>query len=549
MPPVKMTRAEYEAKYGTKPVVPSSPAPVKMSRAEYNTKYGIDTPAVESDKGFLGNLAADILRPGARLATNLVNAWQIGWGEKQTDPFSGSFFGQVDRVGNTGKGFVADLKDATGVGLEVASNIPIAKGGKLTFDVFKSALKPGGMRALRAAAIPVIVEGAAGGGMVGAGQALQEDKGAEGVLLDTLKGSAIGAAAAPAVGTLASGAGRIFGRYTNAENVLAKGEDPLIKKATQKEIDDIADYVSPPVDANLKRGLRTEKRGTEYPGIFSKKRFELGDEDYAMAQATKDIVDPNRTANENIDSILKDVDRVHKQEMIPFLQENPSPYDFRDLNKYVNNKMKPSSMLRPNSDNAYAFNTIKNNGMKIISQFPPTTEGIQQARYAIDDMINREFGDAIWDKSGINPMATGAREAAMKLRTVLNDFTEDSLKFKNIEAVNKVDDFLKEAQKRGIKIDDMMQVKEALLKKFGAEILPENELKALVFRNKLRNMSLKLDAADNIWRKESKEVGKTRFQNIKNPLVKNAIGYGSAALAGGYLLPRIFGGGSNNNSN
>lgn len=39
MPPVQMTRAEYEAKYGKAPVVASS-APVKMTRAEYEAKYG-----------------------------------------------------------------------------------------------------------------------------------------------------------------------------------------------------------------------------------------------------------------------------------------------------------------------------------------------------------------------------------------------------------------------------------------------------------------------------------------------------------------------------
>ena len=44
MPPVRMTRAEYEAKYGTKPVVATStldndPIPVRMTRAEYNATY------------------------------------------------------------------------------------------------------------------------------------------------------------------------------------------------------------------------------------------------------------------------------------------------------------------------------------------------------------------------------------------------------------------------------------------------------------------------------------------------------------------------------
>jgi hypothetical protein len=42
---IKMTRAEYEAKYGVQPTVEASPAPIKMTRAEYESKYG-STPQI-----------------------------------------------------------------------------------------------------------------------------------------------------------------------------------------------------------------------------------------------------------------------------------------------------------------------------------------------------------------------------------------------------------------------------------------------------------------------------------------------------------------------
>jgi len=46
MQPVKMTRAEYEAKYGVKPVISTStldttPAPIRMTRQEYQDTYGV----------------------------------------------------------------------------------------------------------------------------------------------------------------------------------------------------------------------------------------------------------------------------------------------------------------------------------------------------------------------------------------------------------------------------------------------------------------------------------------------------------------------------
>lgn len=54
MPPVKMTRAEYETKYGSQPVVGSStlditPTPIRMTRAEYNEKYRPQTQTFGQD--------------------------------------------------------------------------------------------------------------------------------------------------------------------------------------------------------------------------------------------------------------------------------------------------------------------------------------------------------------------------------------------------------------------------------------------------------------------------------------------------------------------
>lgn len=49
--PVKMTRSEYEAKYGSAPTPTASAAPVKMTRSEYEAKYGVAPKKVEPEKG------------------------------------------------------------------------------------------------------------------------------------------------------------------------------------------------------------------------------------------------------------------------------------------------------------------------------------------------------------------------------------------------------------------------------------------------------------------------------------------------------------------
>lgn len=507
--------------------------------------------AVASDKNLAGDIAAGIVKPFARLGTNLVNTAQILAGKEQTRPFSGSFLGEVKAVGNTGKGFVADVKDSVGVGAEVASNLPIFRGAGLTFDVLKGAGSTTGRKLLAKSLMPIVKEGATAGGLVSGGQAMQKDKGVGGVLLDTALGAAGGAALAPLFAGGAVVAGKGLNKIFNTNKLFKGSESKFALEAAKRNVDDIAEYVRAPVNAAEKAKLRADKRGTEYGGLFKmgEKKFKLGDEDYLMAEAVKDLVDPRMSqADMNIDRILKDVTRQRTQQVIPFLQENPVPYQWDDLMVYMNSKMKPSTLLKNNREAFRNFNDMKQRGLEIVNKFPRTQEGVQQARIAVDDMIDKEFGEAIWNKT--HPLNSQVKEAAMKLRTTLNDFTHDSIKFRDIKTLNKVEDFLSELRRRGIATDDLASVKDQMLKYFGAEVLPENELKAIIFRQQLKNMNLKLRAADNIWLNSAKEVGKSRFKNLtKDPLVHSA-----ALLGTGYALSKIFSGAgigsaSGNNTN
>lgn len=66
-----MTRAEYEAKYGSKPPVDTfdtTPAPIRMTKAEYDAKYRSTTPKV----GYFGDMKRDFLDIG----TQAVNEFQ-----------------------------------------------------------------------------------------------------------------------------------------------------------------------------------------------------------------------------------------------------------------------------------------------------------------------------------------------------------------------------------------------------------------------------------------------------------------------------------------
>jgi hypothetical protein len=247
--------------------------------------------------------------------------------------------------------------------------------------------------------------------------------------------------------------------------------------------------------------------------LFGKKQYALADDDITRANAVKDLVDPRKgKTDENIARVLQSVDETYNNDLMPFLQENPVPYDYSEIRNYLNNKMKPSAMLKPGGDNYYAFETIKKQGLDILNSFPKTTEGVQKARSAIDSMIREQFGPALLDNT--QTMHVGAKEAALKLRTALNDFTHDSIRVRDMTVFNKAEDFIKEAQRRGMKFDNVADVKDQIIKHFGANIVPENELKAILFRNKLKNLNYKLEAVDNMWDNGAKEIGKDRIQEI-----------------------------------
>lgn len=439
--------------------------------------------------------------------------------------------------------------EAAGAGIEIASNIPIVKGAGLTYNVLKNATKQGGAEAFKRAIVPLIKEGAFAGGSGNLGRSLQEGDSAGETALNTALGTVIGAGAAPIFGAGAAVGGNILGKTVNPNRLFAGVEPKITVKQTQKQLENIADYVRPPLDKVEKASLRKATAESNYTGFagLGVKKYNLQDQDYLRAQAVKDLVQPGfNKSNENIARISQNVEEVFNNDLIPFLKENPSPYNFNEFNDYMNSKVKPSLLLKGEGKTA-VFDEVKNAASKIILKYPPTTEGLQLARIEIDKMIDAEFGDAIWNKT--SESHTAVKQAVLKFRKAVNDFTADSIKFRNMTNFNKAEDFINTAQMRGMKFDNIEQVREELIKHFGTNILPENELKAILFRNKLKNMNLKLEAVDNIWDNASTEIGKNRLQNFfKDPLLSKAAGYGGA-IAGGTALGSLWYKGGGNNTN
>lgn len=192
----------------------------------------------KKEQGFLKSIASSIIKPFARAGTNLINSAEIALGKKETQPFSGNFLGEVKPIGDTGRGFVADVKDSIGTGAEIASNIIGPSGG---VSVVKQGLKGLVKQGLKEGT----KFGAITGGSYSLGESLQNaGNSASDVAYDTLFGTALGGLAGGVLGAstpiIARGASNVrkFANVGELENKLASGYKRILNPtARQAKVD------------------------------------------------------------------------------------------------------------------------------------------------------------------------------------------------------------------------------------------------------------------------------------------------------------------------
>lgn len=203
---VQMTRAEYEAKYGTKPASPAPAAPVQMTRAEYEAKYG-PTPQPEQPRGIFETILKRpverlVLEPARRtgeaIASGLVNLFGT---TEQKDRASASaaqdktldvpLFGQFRTRGQ--QGGMEGVKQVAGEAAETASYLfPYGKAA----GAATKALGPVAGKA--APFLGKVAAGAGAGYSADVGYDLQQDK-TIGEALKPGMGTAVGAALPAAI--------------------------------------------------------------------------------------------------------------------------------------------------------------------------------------------------------------------------------------------------------------------------------------------------------------------------------------------------------------
>jgi uncharacterized protein YbjQ (UPF0145 family) len=143
--PVKMTRSEYEAKYGSAPQPAAAAAPVKMTAAQYEAKYGTAPKPITPEKS-LGDKLGDRYRQGMQGAADQLKKGGTGMSPVLPIPGGRTFLqaagaagGAVDDV--IGAGIEKIVPDAVEKKIgEIVAPVaaPVVKAGKKIFGTLES---------------------------------------------------------------------------------------------------------------------------------------------------------------------------------------------------------------------------------------------------------------------------------------------------------------------------------------------------------------------------------------------------------------------------
>lgn len=184
----------------------NAPSDVSLNPEQPDTRSG------------LAKFVGGILRPVGRVAANVMATTELAGAlgnqekfdeiSKQRKQFGYNLplVGNVTPFGTQGFG-QGGVKEAVGVGAETASLLPMARGVTKATELGTKGL-------LRRGAIVGAQEGLGGGALQGFGEALQNDRGVGGTIVDTVMGGIAGGLGGAGLGAGFAGAGSAFSRLT-----------------------------------------------------------------------------------------------------------------------------------------------------------------------------------------------------------------------------------------------------------------------------------------------------------------------------------------------
>lgn len=558
--------------------ISSTPAPSSSSGApiDYNAlaKQAGAVPQ-QTDHGLVGNILAGVLKTPARLATNVIQAGELATGNKTTSPLSGGFLGNVIPVGNTGKGFVNDVKDSVGAGAELGSYL--VGGGEAQAGL--DALKGGEL--IAKPTLQTILGGAKAGIVPGAlnslGSSLQNPNASLGnVVGNTILGGTLGAATGGAL----AGAGKALEASGIPQRIVGAIPDRL-KNIASAASDSLNDHIQNVIDATKDLVGRGEKNvagkivptgqglsGLEVsdPTILNGAEVQPSSNDIRRAQAVApylengvdkngitQYIDPTKNPALASDRLDKTAADFAKNTVTPYLQENSSPANFQEINDYMQNTPKPSNIGKGSVDEE-AFNDTLKKATDLITGKGEGAQGLRdnydandvnEARKGLDKLARDQEGQYPVNKDGNN----GAKAAIDAARTQMNNLSEDMLRYPDISKVNAANEDVaafkggaSNGQPRRVGVSDE-ELKQQMYQKQG---LTPNEQKAQVFQTMRQHQQDLLEARNNLDLKGQQGInlktgkGPSGLKKILGSPTARFVKKATLPVAGAFELGHLF---------
>lgn len=163
--------------------------------------------------------------------------------------------------------------------------------------------------------------------------------------------------------------------------------------------------------------------GIAEKGITKSYKVQPTARDIEVAESVKNIVSKNKSPVKNLTRVNKEISRISEDEVKPFLRANPKPFNGATLRSRLDT-IEPQTIFKadPTIENSYKL--VKQRIMEVVekSNHKKTMEGLWETRKDIDDMMENEFGDAVFNPE----KGSAVKRAYLDSRRVINDFIADS---------------------------------------------------------------------------------------------------------------------------
>lgn len=521
----------------------------------------VNTPApVQKEAGLGERIAAGLLKTPARLATNFVNAGQLATGKPLTHPFSGEFLGDVTPIGNTGKGFVTDIKDSIGAGTELGSYLiggPEAKAGIQAVKEGSLLARPAVSTFMKAgkATAPAFATNSLGTSLQDTDKNIGEN------LLDTATGYATGYGLGGALGL----GGKVLeksgipGKIFNAVPERVKNKTVEVANKAQDHINNVIEMGKDVLGTGIKtvdgkkiptgKGLSGVEKTDQT--LFKGSKALPSEDDIRRGTAVAKYITPGAKSTQAEAQLTQAGKEFANNTMKPFLKENASPVNFKEVYDYMHNTGKPTNISKDPVSNEAFTNTV-NEAIDLITSKSSTGKrdfyngfDVNEARKSLDKLAKDEQG--VYDVG--SPRNKGAKAAIDAVRTRINQLNEDSIKYGNISGVNKAQRAFNDFKQRGVRLEGTTdeQLMDQLLKENGVQSTPEREKLADTFRQYLQHQKDILEFRNNLKVRNTENIGPSGRGPSKikeflesNPITSKIIQNPKASLGGVGALGTIY---------